>query len=95
MLFSGVYEMSFEIGEALIDYALLSDIDDAVRAKVIKRGMDSEIESRHVSLLDELMTPLDDKEVFVVTRNLIKYHLKDFLRILTYMKEQEGDSAND
>ena len=85
--------MGIEIGETLIDYLLLNDIEKAVKAKVIKRGDVSENENRNVSLLDELMKPLDDKEVFVVVRNLVKYHRKDLIRVLEYMNKQykEGE----
>ena len=85
-------EMSgVEIGETLIDYELLSDIKKAIIAKVIKPGDESENEDRHISLLDDLMKPLDDKEVYVLVRNLIKYHRKDFVRILDYMNKKEGE----
>jgi len=89
-------EMSgVEIGETLIDYELLSDIKKAIIAKVIKPGDESENEDRHISLLDDLMKPLDDKEVYVLVRNLIKYHRKDFVRILDYMNKKEGEKEKD
>lgn len=87
--------MGVEVGETLIDYELLSDIDKAILARIIKQGDDSEKEDRHISLLNTLLKPLDDKEVYVVVRNLVKYHRKDFLRILEYMnKEGEKHEAD-
>ena len=84
-----------EIGETLIDYELLTDIKKAIISKVIKPGDESENEDRHISLLDDLMKPLDDKEVYVLVRNLIKYHRKDFVRILDYMNKKEGEKEKD
>ena len=74
-----------EIGETLIDYGLKADIDKAITEEIIEQGDDSEMEDRHISLLNTLLKPLDDKEVYVVVRNLVKYHRRDFLRILEYM----------
>lgn len=79
-----------DIGETLIDYELDRDIRKAVKAGVIKQGDDSELEDRHISLFDELLQALDDKEVYVTVRNLVKYHRADFVRVLEYM-EKEGE----
>lgn len=80
-----------EIGETLIDYELLKEVDRAVLDRVINQGDDSENEDRHISLLDNLMIPLDDKEVFVLVRNLIKYHREDFVKTLEYLNRKEGE----
>ena len=86
--------MGVEIGETLIDYKLLSDIDKAIAERIIEQGDDSEKENRHISLLNTLLKPLDDKEVYVVVRNLIMYHKKDFVRTLEYLNKQEGTNGN-
>ena len=79
-----------EIGETLIDYGLKADIDKAITEEIIEQGDDSEMEDRHISLLNTLLKPLDDKEVYVVVRNLVKYHRRDFLRILEYMNKNQS-----
>lgn len=78
------------VGETLIDYELLADVKKAIKANLFDMGDDSENEDRHVSAFDELMKPLDDKEVYIVTRNLVKYHRKAFAKTLIYL-EKEGE----
>ena len=77
-----------EVGETLMDYELLSDVKRAEKAELFDKGVHGENEDRHVSQLDELMKPLDGKEVYVVTRNLIKYHRQQFIKTLEYMNKE-------
>lgn len=78
------------VGETLIDYELLTDINKAIKAGLFEQGDNSENEDRHVSAFDELMKPLDEKEVYIVTRNLVRYHRIAFARTLHYL-EKEGE----
>ena len=91
-----------DFGETLIDYELLNDARKAEKAGLFPRGDHSENEDRHISLLDELMTALDAKEVFVVTRNFVRYHRDTFAKTLLYLEktererfEKEGERKND
>ena len=78
------------VGETLIDYELLADINRAIKSGLFDKGDISENEDRHVSAFDELMKPLDDKEVYIVTRNLVRYHRRAFAKTLHYL-EKEGE----
>ena len=78
------------VGEPVVDYELLKDINKAIKSGLFDRGDDSENEDRHVSAFDELMKPLDEKEVYIVTRNLIRYHRRAFAKTLRYF-EKEGE----
>ena len=78
------------VGETLIDYELLTDINKAIKSGLFEQGDNSENEDRHVSAFDELMKPLDEKEVYIVTRNLVRYHRRAFARTLHYL-EKEGE----
>ena len=89
MLSRGICEMT-DIGEALMDYTLLADVAKAEKAGLFDKGVHGENEDRHISLLDDLLRPLDGKEVYVTVRNLVKYHRTQFARTLEYM-EKEGE----
>lgn len=77
--------------EAFVDFALMSDIRKAEKAKVIHLNvsLDNEYEEPHLSELERRLIPFDEVETFVTVKTLVKYHRKTLLKTLEYM-EKEG-----
>ena len=74
-----------------INYNLINDIDRVVDAGVVGEiGDDSQMEERHISELDRRMAALDEKEAYVVTKALVKYHRETFVKTLEDI-EKEGE----
>lgn len=80
------------IGETFVNYGLLKDIEGAVKAGVIKKGIDNEDESRHVSELERRLSALDDKETYIAIKTLIKHHKKTVLKTLEYMEGKSNET---
>ena len=75
-----------------VNYGMKKELERVVDAGVIGEiGNDSEIEDRHIAELIQRISALDDKEVYVVTKSLVKYHRHMFIKTLDLMEgEQNG-----
>lgn len=83
--------MSADIGETVVDYALLKELDEAEEAGVFKGiGVPGENENRHVSELSYRMKALDDKETYIAVKALVTTHWEAFKRTLEYLERREG-----
>ena len=82
------------VGETAVDYSLCEELEEAYKAGVFDdMGVPGENEDRHVSLLEYLMIPLDDKETYVVTKTLVTHHWDTFKKTLEYLERKEGEQA--
>lgn len=73
-----------------INYALLREIKDAIDAGVLKATY-SNFNEPSISELDCRIRALDDIDVYVVVRTLVKYRRELFVDILEYMNRKEGE----
>lgn len=86
--------MSGKIDGSFINFALVKDTKAAINAGVITGDfIDTEREQCHISELERIFMALDEEEVYVTTKTLIKYHRKVFTRILEYINK-EGERNN-
>lgn len=75
-----------------IDYDLVKDIKKALAAELFEDvGIEYEEEERHVSELSRIILALDDEELFVFVRTLVKHRKEQLVKTLEYMNKQEGE----
>ena len=77
-----------------INYLLLGEIKQAIEAKVIS-GMYCNFNEPSISELEQRIKALDDIDVYVVIKTLVKYRRELFVNILEYMNEQEGEKKHE
>ena len=86
--------MGADIGETVIDYALLDELKEAEKAGIFKGiGVPGGNENRHVSELSYRMKALDEKETYITVRALVMSHWETFSKSIQYL-ERKG-SANE
>lgn len=72
-----------------INYALLREIQEAIDAGVINE-MYSNFNEPSISELERRIKALDEIDIYVTIKTLVKYRRALFVNILEYMNEQEG-----
>lgn len=73
-----------------INYGLLREIKQAIDAGAISAYY-SDFNEPSISEMEERTRALDEIDVFVVIKTLVKYRRTLFVDILEYMNEQEGE----
>ena len=73
-----------------INYILLKGIKEAIDDGVIS-GMYSNFNEPSISELERRIKALDEIDVYVTIKTLVKYRRKLFVDILEYMNKKEGE----
>ena len=73
-----------------INYILLEEIKEAIDDGVIS-GMYSNFNEPSISELERRIKALDEIDVYVTIKTLVKYRRKLFVDILEYMNKKEGE----
>lgn len=84
-----------DVGDTVIDYALLKELDEAEEAGVFKGiGVPGENENRHVSELSYRMKALDEKETYIAIKAIVTTHWEAFSKSIQYL-ERKGRNGTD
>ena len=87
--------MSANIGETLIDYALIEDLDGAYEAGVFSdKGIAGENEDRHCSELSRRVAVLDEKETYIAVKALVTNHWETFSKSIQYLERKGSNGTN-
>lgn len=73
-----------------INWLLAEEIKDAINAGAIKEKY-CNFNEPSISELERRMKALDEIDVYVVVKTLVKYRRELFVRILEYMNKKEGE----
>ena len=73
-----------------INYLLLREIKEVIDAGVVHETY-SNFNEPSISELECRMRALDEIDIYVVVRTLVKYRRKLFVDILEYMNKKEGE----
>lgn len=73
-----------------INYLLLSEIKEVIDAGVLNAEY-SNFNEPSISELEQRIKALDEIDVYVVIKTLIKYRRQLFVDILEYMNKKEGE----
>lgn len=73
-----------------INWLLAEEIKDAINAGAINEKY-CNFNEPSISELERRMKALDEIDVYVVVKTLVKYRRELFVRILEYMNKKEGE----
>ena len=73
-----------------MNYLLLKEIKEAVDEGVVS-GVYSNFNEPSMCELEQRMRALDEIDVYVVVKTLVKYRRDLFVNILEYMNKKEGE----
>lgn len=76
-----------------IDWLLAEEIKEAIDAGVLNETY-CNFNEPSISELKRRMKVLDEIDVYVVIKTLVKYRRELFVRILEYMNKREGEKNN-